>query len=161
MPIRPIRVYADTSVFGGAFDDEFAAPSLAFFEQVRAATRFSLVVSPLIFTELAEAPQHVRDLFESARTRADSVEITEEAVRLQRAYLKADIVAERWRADAMHVALAAIAGCGVIVSWNFKHIVNYRKIGLYNGVNLAHGYGTLGIHTPQEVIDDEDEDQVV
>ena len=31
---QPIRVYADTSVCGGVFDDEFATPSRAFFEQI-------------------------------------------------------------------------------------------------------------------------------
>jgi hypothetical protein len=30
-----IRVYADTSVFGGVFDDEFREESLTFFELVR------------------------------------------------------------------------------------------------------------------------------
>jgi hypothetical protein len=42
------------------------------------------------------------------------------------------------------------------VQWNFRHIVNFKKIPLYNGVNLAHGYSAIAIHTPQEVIADED-----
>jgi hypothetical protein len=42
------------------------------------------------------------------------------------------------------------------VSWNFKHIVNFKKIPLYNGINLTHGYAAIAIHTPQEVIADED-----
>ena len=45
----------------------------------------------------------------------------------------------------------------MIVSWNFKHIVNFRRIPLYNAVNKANGYGEIGIFTPQEVIEDEDE----
>ena len=45
----------------------------------------------------------------------------------------------------------------VIVSWNFKHIVNFHKIPLYNGVNLSKGYGTIAIHDPCAVIGDEED----
>jgi hypothetical protein len=44
----------------------------------------------------------------------------------------------------------------VLVSWNFKHIVNLRRIHLYNAVNLKEGYGMIDIRTPQEVLDEED-----
>ena len=50
MPPMSIRVYADTSVFGGVFDEEFSAPSRAFFDEVRSG-RFQLVVSPVIELE--------------------------------------------------------------------------------------------------------------
>jgi hypothetical protein len=56
------------------------------------------------------------------------------------------------------IRLATVAGCRVIVSWNFRHIVSFQKIPLYNGVNLTRGYGAIGFHTPQEVVLDEDED---
>jgi hypothetical protein len=90
------------------------------------------------------------------RRNAEAVDVTEEAIRLQQAYLAAGIVGRQWETDALHVALATESQCAVIVSWNFKHIVNFKKIPLYNGVNLAHGYGPIAIHTPQEVIVDED-----
>jgi predicted nucleic acid-binding protein len=58
-----MRVYADTSVFGGVYDEEFTAPSRAFFERVRAG-RFELVVSPLVAEEITDAPEPVRELFD-------------------------------------------------------------------------------------------------
>ena len=42
---KPMRVYADTSVFGGVFDAEFEAASMAFFDLVRRCP-FRLIVSP-------------------------------------------------------------------------------------------------------------------
>ena len=42
----------------------------------------------------------------------------------------------RHSADALHVAQATVASCRVIVSWNFKHIVHFAKIPLYNAVNV-------------------------
>lgn len=154
---RPIRVYADTSVYGGVFDEEFGEPSRAFFEEVR-AERFRLAISPLILEELQDAPEPVRALLATVRSDAEIVDVTEEAVRLQQAYLAARIVGAKWETDALHVATATVSGCHVIVSWNFKHIVNFERIPLYNGVNLSKGYGPIAIHSPQEVIVHEDED---
>ncbi|MFA6243120.1 MAG: hypothetical protein WC655_19440 [Candidatus Hydrogenedentales bacterium] len=89
---------------------------------------------------------------------ADSAQSPEDAVRLQEAYLRAGIVGPKWSDDALHVAFAAVSRCSLLVSWNFKHIVHYRKIALYNAINIVEGYGEIGIHTPEEVIQYEDED---
>jgi hypothetical protein len=55
------------------------------------------------------------------------------------------------------VALASTNRCKVIVSWNFRHIVHFDKIPLYNAVNLINGFDSLSINTPAEVISYEDE----
>ena len=152
---KRIRVYADASVYGGAFDEEFDAASREFFDGVRAG-RLQLVFSKVVGDELKDAPEAVRNLFDEMCRIAETADVREGALRLQEAYLSAGIVGQRWEADALHVALATESQCSVIVSWNFKHIVNFRKIPLYNGVNLACGYSAIAIHTPQEVIADED-----
>jgi len=155
--ITPIRVYADTSVYGGAFDEEFREASLAFFALVRQG-RFRLVHSALLRIEIERAPEEVQSLFKEYEPVAELVEVGEEATRLRDAFLAAGIVGSKWNADALHVAVATVAACRVIVSWNFKHIVHFRKIPLYNGVNQSLGYGSIAIHSPEEVIGDEDED---
>ncbi len=58
------RVYADTSVFGGFFDDEFAQHSIALVEQFRTGV-ILLIVSDLTLQELESAPQKVGDLHKS------------------------------------------------------------------------------------------------
>ena len=42
------------------------------------------------------------------------------------------------------------------VSWNFQHIVHFQKIPQYNAVNALHGYNSIAIHSPREVINDDD-----
>lgn len=160
----PIRVYADTSVYGGAFDDEFAADSRAFFAEVRAG-RFTLVLSAVVQAELEAAPEPVAALFREVLPRAEVVAVTAEALGLQEAYLDAGILTPKWSDDALHVALATVSGCPLIVSWNFRHIVHFEKIPRYNAVNVLQGYGPLAIHAPPEVLysdepetDDEDEE---
>jgi len=59
--------------------------------------------------------------------------------------------------DAQHIAIATISRVEVLVSWNFRHIVNLPRIRGYNAVNLRGGYPLLEIRTPQEVIRYEEE----
>ena len=151
----PIRVYADTSVFGGVFDPEFERPSRTFFEQVRAG-RFQLVISDTTQAEILPAPESVRQWWDEFLPLADYVDVSPTSIALQQAYLNAGIVTQKWEADALHVAVATVQRCRVIVSWNFQHIVHFDKIPLYNGVNLINGYDTLSINTPSEVISYED-----
>lgn len=154
-----IRIYADTSVFGGVYDEEFDSASIAFFDQVRDGRR-SLVTSDIVRREVTAAPEPVRLLFDEMLAYAEVAPVSAEALELRQAYLHAGILTPKWLDDALHVALATVSGCDVIVSWNFKHIVHYQKIPLYNAVNALEGYGNILIHSPQEVIAYEDEEDL-
>ena len=154
---KPVRIYADTSVYGGVFDEEFETSSRVFFDDVRFG-RYVLVVSDIVREEVVGAPDPVRNLFAEISELAEPVEIGGEVLALRRAYIEAGIVGRRSLADALHVAFATVSRCEVIVSWNFRHIVNWEKIPQYNEVNKAKGYQEIAIHTPQQVIRYEDED---
>jgi hypothetical protein len=84
------------------------------------------------------------------------IEFTEEANDLANTYLQEGVVSKKSRVDAQHIATATISRVDVLVSWNFKHIVNLERIHGYNSVNLRLGYPILEIRTPIEVIDYED-----
>jgi predicted nucleic acid-binding protein len=115
------------------------------------------VTSPVVARELAEAPPEVREFSQPIADAGEEALITNEALRLHQAYLEAGIVGERQSDDALHVALATAAGCAVIVSWNFRHIVHLEKVPLYNAVNAMNGYNPLAIYSPLEVIEYEEE----
>lgn len=152
-----IRVYADTSVFGGVFDEEFDHASKAFFQEVH-EEKFTLITSELVREEIIAAPQKVQTYFENMLPYCEIAEIQIEALALQAAYLKEDILSHKYATDALHVALATVSNAKMIISWNFKHIVNYQKIPLYNAVNKLNGYDSIEIYSPLEVIDNEDQD---
>ena len=97
--MRVLRVYADTSVFGGVFDEEFAFPSRAFFDQVREG-RFQLISSALVVDELADAPDPVRAHFLGLSNLVQLSDISNEAIDLRDAYLTAGIVGPSSRDDA-------------------------------------------------------------
>jgi len=150
-----MKVYADTSVFGGVFDDEFAEDSRRFFEELKAGN-FELVVSALVEEEIRSAPEDVQKHFDDVFSSAAVAEITPEVLDLRDAYLNAGILTQKSRDDATHVALATISGCGMIVSWNFKHIVHFQKIPKYNAVNILNGYHAIDIYPPSSVISYDD-----
>ena len=145
------NVYADTSVFGGAYDPEFSAPSRKFFDEVDAGL-FSLVLSPVVEEEIGAAPDTVQQLFASYYHSARIEEVSVEALELRAIYIEFGIVSGRSLADALHVAVATLAKCEPVVSWNFRDIVHFDKIRKYNAVNLLKGYDQIAIHSPLEVI---------
>jgi len=154
---RTIRVYADTSVFGGVFDEEFERPSKAFFKTVRKA-KFALVTSELVRQEIQAGPKRVQELFLDILPVADIAEVTAETLKLQQAYIDARVLSEKHSPDALHVAVATLSQASLIVSWNFKDIVNFQKIPMYNAVNTLHGYKEIAIYSPLEVVEYEDQD---
>ena len=148
---RP-RVYIDTSMIGGCFDEEFKEYSLQLFDEFISG-RKKIVISDVLLFELEEAPQQVK----SALTRVPSdnieyVSLNEESITLANAYLKEGVVAESSLSDARHMAIATVERVDILVNWNYKHIVNINRIRLLNSVNLKLGYPVIEIRSPREVL---------
>lgn len=118
------RVYIDTSVVGGAFDTEFDFFTKMFFDKAF-RKEIILVVSDLLEEELLQAPPAVQAFFKSLPTdQLEEVRQTLAAIELAELYIQEGVVGETSRADCRHIALATINKVDVLVSWNFKHIVN-------------------------------------
>ena len=150
--MKPYRIYMDTSVFGGYYDDEFLEPTRCLFQAVFDGKVYALL-SDTLAAELIEAPEQVQELFQkvlnySCERLALSIEVEE----LRDAYLAESIVTPKYSNDALHVAHATIARADVIVSWNFKYLVNPFRIRRFNSVNMAQGYGAIIIMTPSDIV---------
>ncbi len=149
------RIYIDASVVGGCEDDEFALHSLRLMESFVRGD-FVAVVSTLTLQELAAAPGAVRKHLASVpEAQIETLVLDAEARELAEAYISEGVITAKMRADAQHIAIATVARVDVLVSWNFKHIVNLFRIHGYNSVNLRRGYPTLEIRAPREVLRDE------
>lgn len=149
--MKGIRVYIDTSIIGGIFDTEFQNASEIFFKQVK-ENKFHLIISALVQEEIVAAPENVKSFLNELKSDATLIEVSEAALKLRETYLKANIVTRKSSNDALHVALATVNNCPMILSWNFKHIVHYEKITLYNSINILEGYQKISIYSPLEVI---------
>lgn len=144
------RLYFDTSVFGGHFDDEFSEHTIPLFERLR-SNEFILLFSTVTQDELENAPEKVKNLVKGIKEEhTEFIEATEEAVELATAYIDEKVVGQTSFADCLHIAIATINKADYLISWNFKHIVNIERIEGYNSINLKKGYKQLNIRSPRE-----------
>lgn len=147
-----MRIYLDTNVFGAyppdALWQELWANTL--FQRIRAG-RHTLVPSRTVATEIAKAPSAVQVLFVELTGNAEWLTVTGEAIALRDSYLTAAVVTNNHRDDALHVALATVAACDVLASWNSRQFNN--KEAAYNQVNLAEGYATIEVLTPDTLLE--------
>ena len=151
------RIYVDTSVIGGYYDDEFLLDSRRLFNAVQ-KKQLVLIVSPVVIAELRPAPKEVRELLQTLPTSAvELLSENKEAIQLAKHYIDAKVVPASSMADATHVAYATIARADAIVSWNFHDIVRLDRIKGFNQVNFQNGYGVIHILSPKEVFTNEKE----
>lgn len=154
-----LRIYVDTSVWNAALNDH--APLLkeqtnAFFSKMRASSSTRPYVSDIVLQELSKAPETrlraTADLIrESGAERRD---FDEEAAALADAYIEHGVPTDGHIVDARHVAIATVAQLQVLVSWNYRHLVNRRRRDAFNGVNAIKGFRSIEIITPPEVFDE-------
>ena len=146
------RIYIDTSIVGGYFDEEFKEATIKLFERLE-NNEIIFVVSDLLDLELLNAPTQVREhLQKYSSDKFQRVELTEEAVKLADSYITERVVGKTSLEDCRHIALATINKVDVLASWNFKHIVNLDRIKGYNSVNLRSGYSIIEIRSPKDLI---------
>jgi predicted nucleic acid-binding protein len=151
-------IYVDTSVFGGVFDTEFEYWSRLFFEQIL-KSKTQILISNVASDELIDSPLKVRDFVKNLpKSHVQKVNLTKEAIELANNYLVEGVVGKSSLADCYHIAIATILKADLLVSWNFKHIVNIHRIHGYNAINLLNGYQNIEIRSPREVLDYENKD---
>lgn len=153
--MNKLRIYLDTSVIGGYYDEEFKEASQALMKCFERKI-YIPIISETVQLELSEAPEKVRNVIKDLKD-VEVVDVIEEMRVLSKIYVQERIVTEKYAEDALHIAIATISQVNVLVSWNFKHIVNLDKIHRFNAVNLREGYSLLEIRTPKEVIINEEE----
>jgi len=151
-----MKLYLDTSVFGGCFDEEFETSSKKLFKEIF-NLQHSLTISNITLNELEKAPDKVKLLLNKIlKLDVELLSIDKEVDLLANYYIKEKIVSEKYLLDAYHIAIGTINRVDVIVSWNFKHMVNILRIRSYNSVNLKYGYGLIDIRSPLEIINEKD-----
>ena len=146
------RVYIDTSIVGGFFDKEFSKDTQALFKRLE-NNEVIFIISSVLQQELQMAPVNVRQLLNTYKSNYfEFIKLSETAIELAKKYINEKVMGSSGLNDCLHIAMATIHKADVLVSWNFKHIVNLDRIKGYNGVNLKHGFSTVEIRSPKELI---------
>ena len=146
------RIYIDTSVIGGCYDDEFQESSKKLIDLFKSSTAIALI-SELTKIELINAQKRIQYIISQiSLNNIEELQLTHESSTLAQHYINESVIGEANSIDAEHIAIATTNRADILVSWNFRHIVNLARIRGYNGVNLKWGYPILEIRTPSEVI---------
>ena len=147
-----MKIYTDTSVIGGCFDEEFKEWSNVLFEEFVIGTK-QLMLSDLTLQELEFARQEIREKVKQVPDKhCVEISINDEAIKLAETYISEGALTNKSYNDALHIALATLNNADVLASWNFKHIVNLDRIRLYNSINFRLGYRMIEIRTPREIL---------
>ena len=150
------RFYFDISVFGGAFDKGFDEDTLQLFERVKLG-KVICVFSDLTETQLLNAPENVKEHFKKLpKQNIERVIVTDEILKLASKYVAEKVVGQTSFDDCLHIAIATIYKVDILVSWNFKHMVNVYRIRGYNSINIRSNYHSLEIRSPKEILEYED-----
>jgi hypothetical protein len=113
---------------------------------------FKPLLSEVTAAEVQNAPESVQIVYaELVAMGAEILDISESALELADEYQKRNILTPKFYDDGLHIAIATVAEADVLVSWNFRHIVRFDKIRLFNSVHLEYGYKMLHVYSPREV----------
>ncbi|MDR2594291.1 MAG: type II toxin-antitoxin system VapC family toxin [Fibromonadaceae bacterium] len=148
MVSKKISLYLDTSVIGGYYDDVFMQDTRLLFEKIKDG-KYDVFISDLTEKELENAPKEVKDLLNIVKWQP--LIVTSDCKILADEYIKEKVVGATSRDDCMHIATATINNVDLLISWNFKHIVNVERIRGYNSINIKNGYKHLEIRSPKDM----------
>jgi predicted nucleic acid-binding protein len=147
------RLYLDTTVPSACIDAR--APdrqrlTLEFWEDRLAS--YEPVVSALVIAEIRDTPDaERRRRLETLVEPFLSLPVTREAEDLADQYVIRGSVREKFRDDALHVAIAVTHQIGLFARWNFKHLVKLQVRREINLINAILGYGPIEIVSPPEL----------
>ena len=145
------KVYLDTSVISALFDERTPERLLMTSILWPKLSDFEVYISELVLEELERASEPIRDKMVSLIKDFNVLKISKEAKTLAEIYVKQDIFPEKYFDDALHVALASVNQIGILLSWNFTHLVKLKTRRMVSIVNLSENVMPVEIASPPEL----------
>ena len=145
------KIYLDTSVISALFDErtpERLAMTSVFWSKLE---DYDVFISELVLEELERANEQVRDKMFSVIKDFTVLKISQEAEKLAQIYVKQGVFPEKYFDDALHVALTSVNQIGILLSWNFTHLVKLKTRRMVSIVNLAENIMPVEIASPPEL----------
>lgn len=142
--MRKTKIYLDTSVIShleAPDTPDKMRDTQAMWEEIKQGA-YDAVISDVTFRELADCPEAKQRIITAY---IDEIEyiglgLSREAEDLAAAYIAHGVLTPKSYDDCLHLALATVSNCDVVVSWNFKHMVRYKTIEGVRNTNAANGY---------------------
>ena len=151
-------IYVETSIPSFYFETRTGAQIQARREWTREWWKIfsitdTLVTSPTVLAELSRTPEPKRSDCLGLMESLPVLEMTKEADELVGLYIEHKIMPDDTEGDAMHLALATLHECDILVSWNCRHIANANKTDHIRRINGRLGHETPRLITPLELLE--------
>ena len=156
-----VKIYLDTSVISCLQvheTPERMADTLRLWEDIKAGI-YDVVISDITIDEINDCPEPKRSfmLSELKKIPLIVIEAEKKVEELSREFIRLGILKEKNIYDCMHIATALLAKCDIIVSWNFKHIVNDKTIEGVKIISKTKGFDSIKIYCPSILTGGSDE----
>lgn len=158
--MRKLRVYLDTSVI--SYLEQIDSPEKM--EQTRKVWeilktgKYEVVISDLVLAEINECIEPKRSILKEylAQINYQRVLIIEETEEIANEIINEGILKPKSFDDCLHIASAILNDCNIILSWNFKHMVNVDTINGIRKITFAKRYNNIDIYAPYVLLNEKD-----
>lgn len=158
--MRKLRIYLDTSTISHLFADDahYKMMDTRKFWESLTKNKYDILISPTVIEELEDCYEPKRSqMYEMLREIPFQIlEKTNEVNQLAREYINHGVLREKNLDNCFHISFAVVYNCDIIVSWNFKHLVNYKTINKVKIVNAINQYREISIITPTMLLEEAD-----
>ena len=147
-----LKLYLDTSVFSAYYDNRAKMRQEQTKEFWTKLTDYEKYASDLVVDELnAVTDEKLRDNLIKLTYDIIILKVDDESDNLAKKYIERGIFPERYRDDAIHLAIATVNGIDILVSWYFEHLVKRKTRLEANLANSLNGYKSIDIIAPPEL----------
>jgi len=159
--MKKLKIYLDTSIIGYLYQEtqpEKMADTQKLWEQIKNGV-YETVISELLFEELSNNPnEEIKNILLEFLAQIDYeiTPLTSEIENLAVSIISHGILTKKSYQDCLHIATALVHNCNLLVSWNFKHLVNIRTINGVRAISNLEGYRNIDIITPTSLIQEGD-----
>jgi predicted nucleic acid-binding protein len=120
---------------------------------VKLSSKYKAYVSALVFEEAGRGDPDQAQKRLAAIAKFPMLDIEEEAQHLAEKILTNKGIPREYPEDALHIAIAAVNGMEVIVTWNFSHLNNPFTRKKVRKIVEAEGYICPEICSPEELLE--------
>lgn len=160
--MQKLKVYLDTSVISYLYQEdapEKMQDTLQLWEKFK-NHEYEVYISDIVINEIGACKEEKFNILMAYLNQIDYyiVDTGEDTVGLAEKFIDFGILKQKSFDDCQHIASAILAGCDIIISWNFKHIVNVKTIRGVKVITTLEGYKDLLIFPPSVLLESEDDD---
>ncbi|MDR1340442.1 MAG: PIN domain-containing protein [Prevotellaceae bacterium] len=145
------KIYLDTSVISALFDFRTPERMLMTKSAWKQLKNYEIYISDRVLEELNRVSEPLREEFLKIIEDFAVLSASENAHSLAKAYIEQGIFPEKYYDDALHVAIASVNQTGILLSWNFTHLVKLKTRRMVALVNTLENYLPVEIISPPEL----------